>query len=140
MKMEANVMAEALNYELKQGLRDRLNLIAAAEAHVVWKNRLGQRVHGMSSASLGSALLGQDGICQLGNLIDGPAFSVFKGLEEFGQLRDAHHRFHLLGHEVVKQLEVNDRLAAASLFDNEYSLALSKILQCLSKINKLLAG
>ena len=122
----------------KQGLRDRLNIIAAAEAHVVWKKRLGDHVQGLSHELLGAALLGQDGVCQLGGLIDGAAFAAFRGTDEHRQLRVGHEKFHQLAALVIEKLNGGDRKAAKALFDNEYSQALRDILQSLSIINRLL--
>ncbi|MDO8351071.1 MAG: CZB domain-containing protein [Gallionella sp.] len=122
----------------KRGLRDRLNIIAAAEAHVVWKNRLGNHVRGVSHEPLGAALLGQDGICQLGRLINGTALAVFHEKEVYRQLRVAHEQFHQLALVVVDKLKAGDHTGAAALFENEYSHALHDILQSLSQINRLL--
>lgn len=140
MKYETALEYESLDCGCKRGLRDRLNIIAAAEAHVVWKNRLGHHVQGVSREPLGAALLGQDGVCQLGNLIDGAAFSSFRGMPEFGQLREAHQQFHQLASVVVEKLQKQDIDGAQTLFNNEYSFALRDILQSLSKINRLLLG
>jgi len=122
----------------KRGLRDRMNIIAAAEAHVVWKNRLGNHVRGVSLEPLGAAMLGQDGVCQLGSLINGRAFDEFQALDEYRQLKAAHEQFHQLSQQVVEKLQGGQRVAATALFENEYSAALSGILQSLSKMNRLL--
>lgn len=138
MKHEIAVVNEAMNQEFRRGLRGRLNIIAAAEAHVVWKNRLSHHVNGVSKEPLGSALLGQDGICQLGNLIDGAALASLGNDEEFQRLRAAHQQFHKLAHEVVHKLEGDDRTGAKALFENEYSAALSQILTSLTKLNRMM--
>lgn len=122
----------------KRGLRDRLNIIAAAEAHVVWKNRLGNHVRGVSHEPLGAALLGQDGICQLGRLINGTALAAFHEKDVYRQLRVAHEQFHRLALVVVDKLKAGDHTGATALFENEYSHALHNILQSLSQINRLL--
>lgn len=142
MKHKTAVAFESKDFDsdCRRGLRERLNIIAAAEAHVIWKKRLGQCVQSASNEPLDAVLLGQDGVCQLGNLIDGAAFSAFRELPEFMQLREAHQQFHQLALEIVKKLEANDRNAAANLFDSKYSPALCEILKSLSKINKLLAN
>ena len=122
----------------KRGLRDRLNIIAAAEAHVVWKNRLGNHVRGVGHEPLGAALLGQDGICQLGRLINGTALAAFHEKDAYRQLRVAHEQFHRLALVVVDKLKAGDHTGATALFENEYSHALHNILQSLSQINRLL--
>ncbi len=122
----------------KRGLRDRMNIIAAAEAHVVWKNRLGNHVRGTSLEPLGAAMLGQDGVCQLGNLINGRAFDEFQGMDEYHQLKVAHEQFHQLSGVVVEKLRADDRAGATALFETAYSAALTGILQSLGKMNRLL--
>lgn len=118
----------------KRGLRNRLNLIAAAEVHVVWKNRLGNYVRGGAPVDD----VHQDQACPLSNLIDGAAFSALRELDEYRHLSEAHRDFHLLSSLVVEKLRSDDREGAVSMFENEYSLALSDILLSLSRINRLL--
>jgi len=141
--MQSRVSAhDAVGFDCccKRGLRDRMNIIAAAEAHVVWKNRLGNYVRGLGLETLGAATLGQDGVCQLGNLINGSALLAFHDMPEYDQLREAHEQFHQLSCEVVDKLNAGDRDAAIALFENEYSTALRVILASLSKMNRSLLG
>ncbi len=137
---ELTVENEAIGFDCcsKRGMRDRLNIIAAAEAHLAWKNRLGKYVQGLSHELLERESLGQDGVCQLGNLIDGAVFIGLRESDEYWKLRTAHLQFHQLAAVVVEKLQLNDRVAAAALFDNEYSVALRDTLQALSKVNRLL--
>lgn len=122
----------------KRALRSRLNLVAAAEAHILWKTRLGHHVNGSIRESLESAPLGQDGICQLGSWIDGSAFESLRGDEVYQQLSEAHHKFHQLGALVVEKLKAGDRSSAEKIFMNEYSQALRQTIQSLIEINKVL--
>lgn len=138
MKVEESVKSATACFDSRRGLHERLNLIAAAEAHVVWKNRLGNHVRGLGHEPLGAALLGQDGVCQLGGLICGAAFAAFRGMDEHRQLRIAHEKFHQLAGVVIEKLNGGDQKSAETLFENEYSHALHDILQSLSTINRLL--
>ena len=122
----------------KRELRRRLNLVAAAEAHILWKTRLGHHVNGSIRESLESAPIGQDGICQLGSWIDGSAFDSFRGSGVYQVLSDAHHQFHQLGALVVEKLKAGDRSSAEKIFMNEYSQALRQTIQSLIEINKAL--
>ncbi len=120
----------------KRVMRDRLNLLAAAEAHVLWKTRLGHHVQGNMRESLESAPLGQDGICQLGNWINGSVFEPFCELDEFKQLTEAHQQFHQFGGQIIEKLKAGDRTGAGALFNNEYSQSLRRIIQSLTEINE----
>ena len=123
----------------KRVMRDRLNLLAAAEAHVLWKTRLGHHVRGDIRESLESAPLGQDGICQLGNWINGSVLEPFCELDEFKQLKEAHRQFHQLGELIIEKLKAGDRSSAGTIFNTEYSQSLRRIIQSLTEINKQLA-
>ncbi|HEX5337920.1 MAG TPA: CZB domain-containing protein [Gallionella sp.] len=126
------------DYYHRSDMGERLNLIAAAEAHVLWKTRLGHHVNGSVREPLESALVGQDGVCQLGNWINGAAFMPFRDMDAYKELNDAHRQFHDLGVEIVAKLKAGDRCGAESLFKHEYSAALRRIIQSLTEINKQL--
>lgn len=127
-----------LGAQPKSELRSRLNLVAAAEAHILWKTRLGHHVHGTLSEPLESAPVGQDGICQLGSWINGSAFDSFRGTEVYRQLSEAHQQFHQMGALIIERLREGDRNDAEKIFMNEYSQALRHTIQSLIEINKIL--
>lgn len=118
----------------KRGLRERLNLIAAAATHVAWKQRLGDCIRGREP--LASVCVEQ--ACHLGELLEGAAFCDFFELDEYRLLFDAHRKFHQTGAAVVERLRSDDRAGASAMFENEYSQALRDILQSLCEINRLL--
>lgn len=127
-----------LGVQPKREMRSRLNLVAAAEAHILWKTRLGHHVHGSIREPLESAPLGQDGICQLGSWINGSVFEPLRGSGVYQQLSDAHHQFHQMGALIIERLKAGDRNGAEKIFLNEYSRALRHIIQSLIEINKIL--
>ncbi|HEU0282976.1 MAG TPA: CZB domain-containing protein [Gallionella sp.] len=122
----------------KRELRSRLNLVAAAEAHILWKTRLGHHVQGNIRESLNSAPLGQDGICQLGSWINGSVLEPYCEPEVHQQLSEAHQQFHQFGSLIIERLKAGDRSDAAAIFRNEYSQSLRRIIQALTTINKCL--
>lgn len=127
-----------LGVQPKREMRSRLNLVAAAEAHILWKTRLGHHVHGSIREPLESAPLGQDGICQLGSWIKGSVFEPLRGSDVYQQLSDAHQQFHQMGALIIEKLKAGDRNGAEKIFLNEYSQALRHIIQSLIEINKIL--
>lgn len=127
-----------LGAQPKRELRGRLNLIAAAEAHILWKTRLGHHVHGSIREPLESALVGQDGICQLGSWINGSVFEPLHESAVYQQLSDAHRQFHQMGALIIEKLKTGDRSGAEKIFMNEYSQSLRHIIQSLVEINKIL--
>ncbi len=127
-----------LGAQPKSELRSKLNLVAAAEAHILWKTRLGHHVQGSIREALEPAPVGQDGICQLGSWINGSAFEPFRGSEIYQQLSDAHQQFHRMGALIIEKLKAGDRNEAEKIYMNEYSQALRHTIQSLIEINKIL--
>lgn len=120
----------------QRNLRDKLNLIGVAEAHILWKTRLGHHIQGNIREPLEAALVGQDSVCQLGRWISGQEFAPFRELPEFTQLSEAHQQFHQLGRLIIERLKMGDRSGAESIFKNEYSQSLRRTIQALTEINK----
>lgn len=113
-----------------------LNLIGAAEAHILWKARLGHHIEGHAREPLESTLVGQGGFCQLGCWISGPELEQFRELPDFAQLSSAHQQFHHLGTLIIEKLRAGERAAAREIFRNEYNQALHAIIQALTGISK----
>ena len=122
----------------KAASREPLNLIAAAEQHVLWKLQLGHHVHGRTNESLESSAIGQDGVCQLGAWIHGHALQDFRDTSAYRELQFAHSLFHDFGAAIVEKLGDGDRDGAIEIYKNEYSLAMQHIIQSLTKLNRLM--
>lgn len=122
----------------RRDMLDRLNLLEAVEAHVLWKTRLGHHVRGNIREPLESALVGQDGVCRLGNLINDPVFRPFHGSDVYQRLSEAHRQFHESAAAIIENLKEGDRNGADAIFRNEYSRALRNIIESLTGINRLL--
>ena len=113
----------------KHDVRRRCDLITVAEAHVLWKMRLGHYVQGDIREPLELYMVGQDGICQLENWIHSMVLEPFCDGEVYDQLKIAHQQFHQLGAHIVEKLKVGDRAGAAVIFKNEYSQSLRSIIR-----------
>ncbi len=119
-----------------RALRKELNLLGAAEAHILWKARLGHHIEGNIREPLEHVLVGQSGFCQLGCWINGAELEPFRDMPEFEQLKEAHRQFHQFGGLIVERLKAGDRAAAREIFRNEYNQALRAIIQALTGINR----
>lgn len=119
-------------------LHGKPNLVVAAEAHILWKARLGHYIHGNIREPMESATVGQDGICQLGNWINGSVFESLRGSDVYKQLHDAHRQFHQMGALIIEKLDTDDRSGAEKIFMNEYNQSLHNIIRSLVEINKIL--
>lgn len=116
----------------------KLDLISAAEQHVLWKNRLGHHIQGNLDEALEEGLIGQSGICQLGSWLKGAELHDLRHTQAFRELDIAHAVFHEFGSDIVKKLKQGNRAEAASIHRNEYDLAMQHIVQALTKINQLM--
>jgi len=124
----------------KHDLHDCLNLIGAAESHLLWKARLGHHVRGSISEPVESSVVGQDGICLLSVWINGNVFAQWRDTDEYFRLTDSHRRFHQHGDEILGLLKAGDHAAAERIFEHQYSPALRQIIQSLAEINQLVQG
>ncbi|MDH2917987.1 MAG: CZB domain-containing protein [Sideroxydans sp.] len=122
----------------KAAPREPLNLIAAAEQHVLWKLQLGHHVHGRTKEALEASAIGQDGVCQLGAWIHGHALQDFRDTTAYRELQFAHTLFHDFGAAIVEKINDGDQHGAIEIYKNEYSLAMQHIIQSLTKINRLM--
>ncbi|MBI3221533.1 MAG: CZB domain-containing protein [Nitrosomonadales bacterium] len=129
-----------LDADFRHDMRDGVNLLGAAEKHILWKNRLGHHVQGSIREPVEGILVGQSGICQLGSWLNGVASELLRELPEFEQLQQAHQRFHHLGGQIIEKLQVGHREQAAVIFRNEYNQALRHVIQGLTGLNKHLQG
>lgn len=126
--------------DFRPDVRDKVNLLGAAEKHILWKNRLGHHVQGSIREPVEGVLVGQSGICQLGMWLSSVESELLRELPEFEQLHHAHQRFHQLGGQIIEKLHVGHREQAALVFKNEYNQALRHIIQGLTSLNKYLQG
>ncbi|MBY0577162.1 MAG: hypothetical protein K2P67_11290 [Gallionellaceae bacterium] len=125
-----------VNYNSKHELRKRLNLLGMAEAHIVWKTRLWHHIQGNVCEPLDASLLGQAGVCQLANLINGKELEHLHSAPEFEQLSDAHRQFHHFGALIIEHLKEGNPDSASAIFECEYSASLRNIIQSLIWLNR----
>lgn len=121
-----------------RGLADRLNLFGLAEAHVQWKTRMGHYVEGRLCESYEAVMVGQNGICQLGSIINGSALVSFHHTAEFRSLREAHRDFHVYGDLVLERLQMGERMGAKAAYYELYVPALHRLIEALAIIQRQL--
>lgn len=123
-------------YDRKHDVRKKLNLLGVAEAHIVWKACLWHHIQGNIREPLDIALSGQDGICQLGNWINGKELGYLRGVPEFERLSEAHQQFHQFGALIVEKLKAGDPGGASAVFKDGYSTSLRNMIQSLTWLNR----
>lgn len=111
-----------------------INLVAVAEAQILWKMRLRDHVLG----NIPMRTRREDGIGQLSGLIDGAVLKQLCEPELLRQLKEEHRKFNQLDAFIVESLEAGDRDRAAEVLRNEYSQSLQQIIHTLAKINRCL--
>ena len=115
-----------------------LDVMAAINAHVLWKIRLEKYMNGTSEEALDPKVICRDDQCTLGKWIHGPAHDHFKGDDGFNVLRDDHAQFHIIASQVVSKVQENDKAAAEMLMKDEYMQASRKVVKDLTVLSKQL--
>ena len=115
-----------------------LDVMAAINAHVLWKVRLEKYMDGTSEETLDPQVICLDNQCTLGKWIHGPAHSFFQNDESFVKLREDHANFHQIASKVVTKVLDNDRATAEAIMKNEYFQASRKVVTDLTVLSKQL--
>ena len=124
----------------KAEIAGSIDVMAAINAHVLWKIRLDKYLNGTSEEVLDSAVIGRDDQSTLGKWIHGTAREYFEGDEGFNTLRDDHAWFHVLAGKIVNKVQGNDKAGAQALMQGEYALASRKVVKDLTELGKLLTA
>ena len=119
----------------KNKIREEINLMDAANAHVKWKARLQDYLNGTSQEVLDPMIICRDDQCALDKWIHGDALKHFHEDPTFYQLRADHAQFHFIAGHVVRHVQANERAKAEALMDNEYKLASRKVVLALTELN-----
>ncbi len=80
-----------------------LDIKEAIDAHMAWRQRLEDIIHGKSREDLTVGDITADHLCVLGKWIHGTAKAKYSRLSEYRELNQSHAAFHLLAGEVLKE-------------------------------------
>jgi methyl-accepting chemotaxis protein len=102
--IESSPMQFAKGEEMFHGL----DMKQALDAHIAWLHRIETRLSGGHTENLDLVRVSGDHDCPLGKWIHDEAHQRFGNLQEYGELRDAHARFHLAVGEALNDIENGD--------------------------------
>jgi hypothetical protein len=113
-----------------------IDVMAAINAHILWKVRLENYLKGSSEEKLDPQVICLDNQCVLGKWIYGPAHEYFKEDEGYKTLRDDHALFHEIAARVVSKIHDNDKQTAEAMIKGEYVQASRKVVKDLTEMAK----
>lgn len=94
-----------------------LDVFAAIQAHVQWKQRLLRYIEGNSDEELDPEVVGSDCRCALGQWIYGYGEFRYGNVEKFQALKEVHADFHCQAAEVLKAVQGGDAEGALFLLE-----------------------
>jgi hypothetical protein len=78
-----------------------LNFMTAIDAHMKWKTRLEDYIHGSSKEDLRVEVISRDDECALGKWVHGPGGQQFADIDTFGEMKEQHAQFHACAGRVL---------------------------------------
>lgn len=100
-----------------------VDLTKAVAAHMRWKMRLYQCIHGQAELPR-VAEVARDDACELGQWLISKGM-VYKDFESFSGAKGAHAAFHLCAAEVVSAVERGEKSAAEGMLQSGSAFALA---------------
>jgi hypothetical protein len=99
-----------------------LDVMAAIQAHLRWKKRLGDYIAGTSVEQLDADMIGADHNCTLGQWIHGIGGELHGQLDIFQRLRTTHAEFHRSAGAIVRAVDAGQKdEASRMLHSGDYS-------------------
>lgn len=92
-----------------------LDVMAAIQAHLRWKKRLGDYIAGNSGEQLDADVVGADHKCALGKWIYGVGAEYHGEREIFQRLRTIHAAFHRSAGEIVRAVDAGKEEEASHM-------------------------
>lgn len=118
------------------GAHEQLDVFAAIQAHVQWKQRLLNYIQGTSEEELDAEKVGSDCLCSLGQWIYGYGGYNYGEHASFTELKDIHADFHLHAAEVVRAVQRGQTEEAMTLLQKgEYPKVSNRIKSMLAKLS-----
>jgi hypothetical protein len=119
-KRLAGDMSAELTFSPEESSLSGLNLAQVLDAHMAWKSRLQNTLHGTSTEQLEVSVVAQDNMCVLGKWLYGEGKKQFGHLLEYEALRKTHADFHLCAGEVLIEHHNGKRDAAENILKGKF--------------------
>jgi len=113
-----------------------LDVFAAIQAHVQWKQRLLAYISGESEERLDPDVVGSDCLCALGKWIGGRGMARYGEHPKFQELKTVHTDFHAYAADVVHAVHSGERNHALRLLQSgEYPKVSNRIKSMLAGLS-----
>lgn len=113
-----------------------LNVCAAIQAHIQWKQRLQRYIRGESDELLDPGVVGCDKSCALGEWLHSHGELHFGEHEKFRQLKSVHTDFHAYAADVIQAVHSGEQEHAYRLLHNgEYPKVSNRIKSMLAGLS-----
>ena len=107
----------------------------AEKAHVKWKSRLIDYMHGHGSEDLDVSTVCRDDQCDLGKWIYGDAMK-YASYSEYKGLRESHTTFHKTVGAIVENVQANKENEAKNLLGGEFSAASKRTIKAIQEMQQ----
>ncbi|MDQ1313955.1 MAG: hypothetical protein QG662_64 [Pseudomonadota bacterium] len=119
-RKEAGEESPPLTFESHENTLEGLDMKGAIDAHMQWRERLTDHLHGKSQETLEVGTVSCDDNCTLGKWIYSSGKRKFSHLRELEDLRLTHADFHLCAGEVLLKHENDEKEAAEQLLNTRF--------------------
>ncbi len=117
-----------------------MNFEEAIAAHQKWKSHLRLHINGSSTEMLDPEVVGQDGLCELGQWIHAEGERTMAHKPEFRTMKRTHAHFHYVAAEVLRRSKAGDHHGACLLLDGPFFQASVQVMDALEKCKDACAG
>jgi aerotaxis receptor len=129
-----------LSNEVREEVRREINFYEAVEAHLAWKLRLSDFLHGRMQEKLDPQIVCKDDCCTLGKWIHGSGAKRFGTIPLFQELKGEHARFHVQAAKVVEAHLAGNTMQASDILAGDFARQSRKTVDCLTKLHMQVSG
>jgi len=109
-----------LTFDANEQTLAGLDMKSAIDAHMKWRERLTDHLHGKSTEDLQIGAVSCDDKRTLGKWIYSSGKQKFSHLKELEELRVTHANFHLCAGEILLKHDTDEKDAAEHLLNNQF--------------------
>lgn len=112
-----------------------LNFMTAIDAHMKWKTRLEDYIHGSSNEELQADVVCRDDECTLGRWIHGAGGEQFSGIDTFSEMKAQHAHFHACAGKVLTVTQLGRKDDALRMLQHgDYVRASERVKMLLARL------
>lgn len=129
-----------LTRDVCEEVKREINFFEAVEAHLAWKLRLNDFLHGRTAERLEPKIVCRDDCCTLGKWIYNSGAKRFGAIQLFEELKLEHAKFHVQASQVVEAHLAGNSKLASEILAGEFAKQSRKTVDCLTKLHMQVSG